>query len=85
MVRTSRARKKQHMGRKPPEAEGKDLGNLWILEEIDHCWQEDDPPCKSGMAQEKCFQEKSDQGPGGMRSSERTGRDVGGAWNAKLE
>jgi hypothetical protein len=23
-------------------------GNLWIPEETDHCWQEDDPPCRSG-------------------------------------
>jgi hypothetical protein len=47
--------------RAPPETKGMDLGKLWIPEEIGHRRHEDDPPCKSGMAQGKS-QEKWDQG-----------------------
>jgi hypothetical protein len=44
-------------GRKAlPEAEGRDMGILWILEDSDHCQQEDDPLCKSGMMQERHHQ-----------------------------
>jgi hypothetical protein len=38
--------------RNPPRsAGGKDPGKLWIPEEIGHCRQKDDPPCRSGTAQ----------------------------------
>jgi hypothetical protein len=40
------------------EAEGKDLGKLWIPEETDRHWQE------GSMVQENCHWEKLDQGQG---------------------
>jgi hypothetical protein len=35
--------------RAPPKAEEKDLGHWWLLEEVGHRLQKDDPPCGSGM------------------------------------
>jgi hypothetical protein len=67
-VRSFRALKKQNGLESdcgaPPEAEGKDLGKLWIPEETDSHWQEADPLCKSGMVHKKHHQEKLDQGQG---------------------
>jgi hypothetical protein len=45
----------------PPEAEGEDLGKLWIPEEIPRRRQKDEPPSRSGMAQKKGHEEKLDQ------------------------
>jgi hypothetical protein len=67
-VKSFGALKKQHGlesdRRAPPEAEGKDPRKLWIPEVTDSHWQEDDPPCKSGMVHEKHRQEELDQGQG---------------------
>jgi hypothetical protein len=45
---------------------------LWIPEEIGGRRNEEDPPWKSAMAQEKLYQEKVDQGQSGTRNLERT-------------
>jgi hypothetical protein len=57
--------------RVPPEAERTDLGKLWIPEEIGCRLQRDNPPVKSGMAQGKCHQEKSDQRQHDVRNLEK--------------
>jgi hypothetical protein len=71
-VKSSGAMTKRHRVRARTEDKGTDAGKLWIPEEIGHRRHEDDPLCKSDMAQETLNRTKPDQGQGGTRNLERT-------------